>query len=505
MDNKIILLLLFSIICGFAIRIYPHTQVYRFMNEEPYNYITVDEILTTGITKNQGFYPIFEHQVIAYFSQIFHIDPISLSIIFNPLISALTAIPIFLIFRKYLKDGQSLLISLFWCLSEAVFYRSAGFYTTEPLSLFFMFFALYFYTRKNYVGVASFAVLSLITHLLPFAFLSATIFAEKFIFGSRKFQIISILGIVSTAIFVYSPLNPYRRIVSILDINYMMSKFNIGNIFNLYDLNTLKSGVMLFYGTLILIVITMFCVIQLVGQRLSIFSGDLKLNLDAATKISISMLLVSFGLVAFSWIVYNSMLFAPPRLLLFTIVPLSFFVVFWINQPAVHGRSRIMLIFVICSMMVCSSFAGSQTMLWSNNSLTKNEYLALDEIQQTFGFDRAIVWWCDYPINTEITSRVRNDVIWEVNISPSVMIEYFKKVSQENSTLSNDTIHIIKYAFISERMKQEGMFIQFTETRTIHSRRPVIDIWNNNINWKLVYDNHGVKVYERLDYTELLK
>ena len=68
-----------------------------------------------------------------------------------------------------------------------------------------------------------------------------------------------------------------------------------------------------------------------------------------------------------------------------------------------------------------------------------------------------------------------------------------------------ETIHIIKYAFISERMKQEGMFIQFTETRTIHSRRPVIDIWNNNINWKLVYDNHGVKVYERLDYTELLK
>ena len=498
MDNKIILLLLFAIICGFAIRIYPHTQVYRFMNEEPYNYITVDDILTTGITKNQGFYPIFEHQVIAYFSQIFRIDPISLSIVFNPLISALTAIPIFLLFRKYLKDGQSLLISLFWCLSEAVFYRSAGFYTTEPLSLFFMFFALYFYTRKNYVGVASFAVLSLITHLLPFAFLSATIFAEKFIFGSRKFQIISILGIVSTAIFVYSPLNPYRRIVSILDINYMMSKFNIDNIFNLYDLNTLKSGVMLFYGTLILIVITMFCVIQLVGQRLSIFSGDLKLNLDAAAKISISMLLVSFGLVAFSWIDYNSMLFAPPRLLVFTIVPLSFFVVFWLHQPQIRARNRIALTLIVCSMMVCSSFDGMQTMLWSNNALTKNEYLALDEIQQTIGFNRAMSWWCDYPVTTEITSRVRSDIIWETNVTPAVIIDYFKKVSQENSTLSDDMKYITKYVFLSERMMQESMFIQFTETRTIHIRRPVVDVWNNNINWKLIYHDHGVKVYERI-------
>lgn len=56
-----------------------------------------------------------------------------------------------------------------------------------------------------------------------------------------------------------------------------------------------------------------------------------------------------------------------------------------------------------------------------------------------------------------------------------------------------------KFALYSERQAEKGIFRLWSENgrRRQYVASPMLDVWENNPAWKLVYEKDGVRVYER--------
>jgi hypothetical protein len=480
LPTKIIIIISILIILGFTYRAYPHLfLIPQWSPEEEYNFMTINDLITTGTTHQAGFYPIIEHLTIYGVYTFFdgHFSAITISQYFNPLLGALSAIPIFLLIKKFSNTKIALLSSLFWTFSEASFYRTAIFSSTESLSFFFAIFTLYFYHEKKYIPTIILLGLTFYTHLLPGFFIILTIFIYQFITRNIKIKILSIAIFLGVVLFLFSPLNPQQRLISTLNPVTLLSHFNLSNIF-LYSGQDLILGITIFLGTIVLGILTLISFKKYKTQNTFIFS----------------MLIASILLFVFSWITYSPQLFAPPRLTLYFIIPLSFYAgILLIKLRKSFIFISILLITII---MVSSTFPGLQPMLLYQNSVTTNEYKALGDLQQQGYMNvNPYYWWSDYPIRIALTARS------PLGFGPTIEINetQIKNISLEmfNETMALDLSTSFKYIFFSERMEQESFFLIYTENRTQQIRKPISDIWQNSTIWQLIYHNYGVKVYGR--------
>lgn len=454
--------------------------------EEEYNYMTVNELITQGATKQVGFYPILEHLTIVSAYHIFGglLSPIMISQYFNPLFGALTIIPIFLFIRQISSTKTALLTSVFWAFSEASFYRTAIFSSSEIFAFFFAVLALYFYSRKKYLSTAAMTGLAFYTHLLPGFFLVFAIFIHQFITQKLKVKIISIAVLTGVVLFLLSPLSPHQRISSVLNPLTILSHFNVSNIF-LYSIDELISGVTFFAGLAILGILALASVVMHKKQNLVIFST----------------LIAAFAVFVFSWVVYSPNIFAPPRLTFYFILPLAFYasvlLVKWRASSSykMHFIADYIVIFIIITSLFAAS-AGTHTMLMSQNSPAREEYIALDELDSQGYFDiNPYYWWSDYSIRIAITARSSFGFGPTTGVNETQLKLVSANLADQNATLDSDTP--FKYIYFSERMEAASFFQIYTSNRTQQIRVSLHDVWTNSSIWQLIYHNHGVKVYGR--------
>jgi len=458
--------------------------------------MTIEDLIKTGSTRQFQFYPLLTHYVINGLYHLTKISPIILSQYFNPFIGALTVLPVYLLMRRFFRIKESLIISTLWTFSEAAAYRAATFGTTETLAMFLVVSSLYFYERKKYAISGVTLALSFASHLLPGVFAILTIFIHQLFFGPKRNKLAVCTLVLVSVIFLYSPLNPSQRIVGLINPLSILSHLKLSNI-SLYSLSDLYLGCKVYLGTVILLSFTF----------LSLFQVAIK------SKLMWSMLLASFGLFLWGYIDYNAELFSPVRLVVYFVIPLSYFSVYTINWLTWSARvdthpykklREILPIFLILIIMIGAFLNGLKPLLWVNDSLTANENRALDEIQQLqlikiplddLGW--SAYFWSDYPARISIVSRFIEGRPIIISLNRTRDLRFEKDLLNPYSTLLNGTY--FKYVFFSERIERSGLFLLRTESRTLEVRKPVIDIWRNSSMWQLSYDDFGVKFYERIE------
>lgn len=473
---------------AFFIRAYPHLfLIPQWSPEEEYNFMIVNELCIKGSTNYLGAYPVFGHLIIWLVNFLTGINSAFISQYFNPFFSALTIIPLFLFVQKISSRQTAFLASVFWAFSEAVFYRSAIFSSTETFAFFLAMFALYFYVKKQYVPTIILMCFAFYTHLLPAFMIFLTIFLHQFIIRSRKIKFLSIAILTGVVLFLFSPLNPHQRIVSVLNPSVLFNHFSLSNVF-VYSMQDLVMGLTIFLGIILLGLIT---IISLIKYRVQ-------------NKLVFSMLIISICTFIFSWIVYSPNIFAPPRLTFYFVIPFSFYASLFIINFSIRRKTLLkilkcsVVVFVLVAMVI-SSICGAQTMLFYQNSVTNNEYLALHELQELGLLNiNPSYWWSDYPVRISITSIVvitNSSIPITTTVNETSVINNSTRLADQNGTLNPDTI--FKYVFFSERMEKESFFTVFTNNRTQQIRVPLHDVWANSSMWQLIYYNHGVKVYEK--------
>lgn len=523
--DKMILLSLF--LTTFFIRTIPRFLVANWLAEEEYVYMVVESLLGNN-PQYAGFYPSLTQRFVVSLSLGGIVNPEIIAKLINPFFAALTIIPIYFLVRRYLTKNQSYTVTLFWAFSEASFYRTSSFTSTETISFFFAIVALVVYQRaktKYRFGISLvFLGLSVWSHVLPALFVIGTIFIHKFLFSDLKGKIVGSCLIVGFLLLLFSPLSPHLRMINLGNPLGVFGSLSIENL-SIYSALDLFFGIKIFLGLTILLL-------------LSIPTLLLK---PKNNKVMFSFLIVSILVFLFSWVSYSPQVFAPPRLTFYFVVPLSYYTVLTIwkltkSRVNKFNWRRSALIGIVIAAMISSIIVGIQPMLWTKNSMTRYEYQALQDNQDliTDVYD----WWSDYPVRIAITrltitylsadspvnetKAISDSELWENynatvnnnsatnnNSTTNDSTTNNSSTTNGNSTNGNNTTveeetpkSPFKYVFYSKRMSEEGMMIVYVEGgRTNQIREPIPDIWKNSSWWKVIYENEEVKIYEFLgDY-----
>ena len=471
-DVKVFAILAAIIGVGFLFRAIPHLfLVPRWLIEEAYNYVTVRDLVLSGVSAQAGFYPMLEHQLIYAAWLVTRIDPVVLSQYANPLLGALTAIPLYYLLKTKLTDRQALLGCGVWALSEAAYYRAAYFGSTEALGFLMALTALTLYAHKKPLLAFPVLAAAFYAHLLPAAFISAVIIVHMFLSGTTKFRLLALSAGAGVMGFLWSPLNPHQRLLGSLSPASLAQGAAAS-----YSVGELGFGVAMFAG---------FAALGLAALWGRVSSKNMLMDVYAAA---------AAGLFAFSWLSYQPNVFAPPRLTFYFLVPGIFY-------ATKLGSTKV--IALIMALSVVAAGVGTPTMLLTGHTMEAEEYAALDEIT-AMGIIKNPGWWlADYPATVNLSIYASNPGLWEKEIKPDSMIhkaEDIRNATTTTKTVGNITVvpfvYPFQYIYLSERMVRGGFFVEQTGGRALHMVRPVADIWGlDPENWELVYDDHGVRVY----------
>ncbi len=475
---------------SFIYHMIPRFLVYRWIHAEEISiFLTVDNLVKYGKVIQEGFYPVMQQQIIYFVNQITGFDHVFLCQIFNPLIIALTIIPIYFFTKEHVSNNQTLSVCLLWSCSEALFYRSAHFGTTEILSIFFMVFVFYLYVKKYYVPMIGLIVLMPYAHLLPFVYTVAVLGIHRFLTGTKTEKILATGFCVSALGFIYSPFFTHNRISALLNPVTLISKFKLSNIF-IYNFTDLLGGLKLFSGIIILM-----------GYSIHYFKKN-SVESDSFSLLLFTMTLVTCGLVGYSWIAYSPHLFAPPRLLAYFVLPLS---IYFVKTVSTEKLGKIT--FLVCLLMIISGLSSMNRMLYLDTALTEDEWKAVEDLEEMGIITDLSKWWTDYTVNTALSSKIDRNMIWNVtanftkiNLRTKIRSNFYSTSMNKNNGVDDNGTNIVypyHFVFLSERMKSNAFFIEQSDQRSIHIRTPIIDVWGDNPDWILIYEKHGVLVYKR--------
>lgn len=484
-QHKFTLSLIALVIVGFVFRMYPHLfLIPRWVAEEAFVFRQTQEIATEKITFNVTI-PILT-QLIVYFTSLFtHIDLRTVAMSFNPLISALTVVPIYYLSSKYLTRTQSMFVCLFWTFSESVFYRSATYTSTEPLGIFLCVFSLAFYVRKKYIPSFAFLALSLLTHLLPGAFTIGVIAVDLFLNASKTKKLIAVGLCLAFGLFLISPFNTHIKQQDKINPIYLISRFKLSNIL-LYSATDIAFGISVFMGSVFLV---LFSLLEIISSRLRV------------DKIVVSMLIVATGLFVFSWIFYSPYLFAPPRLTIYFIIPLSMLSSKWIY--AMRGKRKYVVVALVSAIMILSTFSGLNTFLTVSDAPALNEYSAINDLYKNGVIKDYDKWFADYPATCSIVSAEITDSFLYIKPANQTLVdtnaEELYTMIHTLATNATETVKVPErydYIFVSDRMTKSAFFNIYTGSRAYQVHIPFK--WEESSNWRLIYSRYGVNVYQRV-------
>jgi len=475
--NRTRTILLALILLGFFYRAYLHLFVETgwIPCDEIINWITVRNLVTTGQPVNLSYYPHGMHFLIyGIWLLIPKTNPETLCMFFNPLIGALT-IPIFFYLMKQFVDTRNALFSsLIFTFSEAYFYRSASFGSSEPLGILLMLGAFCFLVKRRYVLCGVCMVLTYEVHLLPFFFGFAVLGTLLLIqHRSKKSLLILIIATVTTIGLFYTNLFPYQRQLSFISPLIMIDRVNVQNL-EVFSLNELLTYGLAFSGSLL----TFF--LGLGGFR--------RAHTFAKVWLIIAVLMTFILLIT-----YNALTLGPYRMVVYISMG-AIFLYSFLKIPHKLTFTGIILIFMVLSPTL---FNGNNLIFRVNDSVTNEEIKAIE--------------WATMNDNITNVNLVATDYsvieYWLLYISPKSVInpefnyELFRTIvnARKDYLEGNSSSIEFQFVFLSKRIEEQALFEEWRGIRTYQYHKPILDRWFNDPEWEQIYNKDGVKIYRRIN------
>jgi len=497
-----------SVLClfSFIYRAYPHLfLIPRWITEEDVFSYAIFELIQTGTTVRIGYQAVVEQYLIYFVYLATHINPIILVQYANPLIGGLSVIPVYYCMKQLLTKKEAIIATTIWTFNENMIYRSSTFNSTETFGFFLAMIALYMYLNikdkeqrnskiKFFCGFLVFIIISIFSHVLPATLILGIVSLDMFLKGNKKNKIFVSLLVCLVIIFLYSPLNPNQTMMYSIRPELILSQFSLSNILSLYSISDLMFGISIFFGSVILIFISLP----------EILSFKYKHQFMYIYLFGCSILFIA------SWLIYSNYLIAPTRVVLYFIIPFSYFTSIFISK--FKNKISIICVSIIVITTILTSLNGVNTMLFIDKSLTLDEYEFLEKsanIQNTTSFSD---WWTDTIFRESLLisrykigatkpallpniSRIINVTNLRVNINTTLS-------TTTTTTLTNGTVitninpPIFKYVLLSPRMEKSAFFLVNTKYRTLQINEPVVDIWKDLPDWELIEEYKNIKVYK---------
>jgi hypothetical protein len=465
----------------------------RWIMEEETFVHAVTELIYTGTTVQLGYKPILESYLLYFVYLLTHIDVTILCQYANPFFGAITVIPIYYIIKNISTQRIAIITTTLWAFNENMIYRSSTFNSTETLGFFFALIALYMYIEFNIsdkinikaryvVGFIIFILLSVFTHTLPPIFIIGVVSLDLLLKGSRKIKIGIFIFILSLFIFLISPLNPNQVLAHTIFPASLLSQFNIFNLF-LYNIPDMILGLSIFLGSIIILTLSFISIL--------IYKPNVKI-----------MYIYLFGAISLFFVslfFYSPFLIGPTRSIFYFVLPISYFISVLISK--LNNKYTIFITLLLIITMITTSMFNVNTMLYLNNTVTTDEYNFLSTSTLIHDTSNYQDWWMDTPLKSSILLFYSP---YKIPILPETMynMNNARDTIQLNSTrvtvLSNGTIIPPKYKYIllSQRMEKSAFFTVNTKYRTLQIIIPIVDVWKDLPDWKLVESHDNVKIYK---------
>lgn len=448
---KILIILSIIALLGILWKAYPHILIPRPFPSDEVNNLQYTFWLKqhNGVSADSFSAPHLTFYII-YFVSSLGINPLTISYFFNPIISGLTTFPFYYFVSTKLTRNQSVIATTLFTFSEALFYRTAFFGSTEALGLFFAFTFLALYQRKKYIWSLFPLILVPLSHILPFIFVVGYVLVDLI---SQKRYKLPIAVLILTLLFLFNPwFSPHKT----QSYQIPTSSLSLSKLF-LYNPEDILIGIITFISSAILILSTL--------SKFKSFKKPDKLLFSS---------LVFFATL--SLLAYNTAVIAPFRFIPYIVIILIpiFFKV--LDLRAVALLSILILTFSFTSPLI----GGTNYYLWTNDAVTQDEMLAIqylgskgiiikDEFITNDTIDGARFWFADTPS------------------------EQYLRLLYGGHKSGNDHIY---YIFLSPRMRTNAFFLVPVEGgRTRLTHRAVSDIWASNPNWIRLYPNSETNLY----------
>ena len=441
--NKTFVCLSILAAIGILWRSYPHILIPRlFPSGESNNLAYVFWLVNHGGRAYDVFHVPHLEFYLVYFLHLLGANVERVSFVINPIIGGCSVFAFYFFISKIISQKGALRASALFTFSETMFYRTCHFGSTEALGIFFMFVFFGLYVRKHFISSILILAVVPLAHVLPFLFIVLVVCLDLLLKG----KILPALMICTISlIFLFNSfISPHRALTKKFLESISFSRA-FSKMFLFSPLELVVSS-RFYLGTV------MMLLLALVGFR-------------KWERIEQEMILVSLVMFVGSTLFYDAGVISPMRITPYISIPL-----FSICAKVITKKS--IIIGLVVSMIVSPLIGGTDRFVWLSDAITEEEIVAIEwfEAEGHFEQGRIIYLYCDLPVKQY------------------VQLYSYKKVNITHP----------KYVFISERMSKRSFSLIMQEgKRTLDLRVPMEDVWSNSPSWKLIYDEQGVKIYER--------
>ncbi len=478
--NDIIKLLGLAFI-AFFIRAIPHMFIIPYVGvEEGYMFLYAKRI-SSGFYFDLQQYP---HTAILGVVMLHKLTQLPIMIIgsmWSPLMGGLSTIVTYFILRDVINVKNPFWGVLLFVGLDSHIYRSTLFATSaEATGIFLMLVFVWVYHKKN--KFLSFLLLPVLlwTHLIPFFVSIIFIFSDIFTDTNWDKRMYTIMGVVIISIIAFVVFSPYDS--AFIKIGYIANSFDIDILskINMEDVSVLISTLL---GTLILF-------------GLSIIFGDKKKVFFVPL-----VLITLIGILSLLW---YSLMISPYRVMVYVGI---LGIMGFSSIVKVQSISRYTAIFLVILMVTQVSCIGWERHLQVFDGITHDEY---EMVEWLIGYDFRVwyseVYWDD--IGIELLALMMVPVEWDSDVVNNTEYSTWKRPFQLVDhtdgyiiVLDSVTSSRTKYIIYSDRFARAAMF-RFPERagRAIYRRYSIVDIWESDPGWEVVYEGSGGKIYKRSDY-----
>ncbi len=486
--HRSIVLLVFVIV-GTLWKAYPHMSIFGLMASDEYSsWALLEHLFRYDEPVEYLIVPYLEFFLAYAVHLVTGLGSITIAKFINPVIGGLCVLAFYYLAVGFMTQREALLSSLLFTFSEPFLYRSCYFGSTEILGFLFMFIFLGLYIRKKHLWMITTMALMGYSHILPVIFSMTVVFLDT-VLTKKKHKWAGIFFIL-VIIVIGSPISPHRKLV-----------------FNFYRVVTERGWSILTLSNLFMYNLEELILIGLLG-----YLGFVALFIITIPKFrqwtGFERVILGVGIAAFlgSFVLYDTAIIGPRRFIIYITIPLLLVV------PRIVNR-KLLLPMLIVPMIISPLIGGLDNFVFHGDSLTSEEIEAMQWLEDNgYWLTRGVEWFGDWSVSQYIESHIYVNVertydpkgplnVADVLLRERTMKEYVNETGSQNTT-TFQSIGSWDYAFISDRMRRRGLFIVphfFGGRRPTIVRMPVVDIWEDSSEFKIVYDKNGVTIYERKD------
>ncbi|MBW2671968.1 MAG: hypothetical protein JRD89_00965 [Deltaproteobacteria bacterium] len=479
MNKRTLLILTALAVLGAVWRSYPHLTIPDLMPSDEYHYWFLLQYLVIYHRPYGGlFVPPLQLYIMWFLHSFFNIEVLTLCKYTNPVIGGLMVFPFYFFLSAFLDCRRSLYGSSLLIASENLFYRTCYFGTTEALGIFFMFLFLGLYLRRRYIYSIPFLIFTIMSHVVPFLF--SVGYVSIRLLSNRRMWPVSIAILVGTVTFILSPFSPHK--VQATNLLSGALHFSPSNLFLYSPRELIGVGAVSYLG-----LVVMGCNVPLRFWRWK----------EPQRTIFILSALAFIG----AWLMYNTRVASPRRFLTYTAIAL-------IPALVSSNTKRWVYPIVFVSMLSAPLLGGVNNFVWLSDSLTKPEVIALQWLDTNGYFANTTHkdWFGDRAVMQYISSRISLECF--SNRSSTVVnpdwVKATKTLQDQKQFILNSTTdqQPWRYVFLSERMRRNAYFVITDWVRGTRSEMyhiSVHDVWQDDHDWRMIYNHGGVVIYRRVD------